>query len=205
MILINVIPKENYLQVRWKNGQGMTFEIARDNTTINEDFSWRLSMADVAHSGPFSIFPNTDRIIILLEGMPIKLTHLDTNKQHNLDLLVPYQFDGNWNTKAEIGGPGKDLNIMFKKHLITAEAFLKSLSFDKEESISINEEEKFLFCVSGTLFLKDQINACQYQINKYDTVRISNDNENCYSPPLKLHSPDHSLYLMINLTKKSDK
>jgi len=65
----------DYRAMAWKNGQGMTREIAREPG--DGDFLWRLSIAEVAASGDFSLFPGYDRTITLIEGaghmMP--LTH----------------------------------------------------------------------------------------------------------------------------------
>lgn len=40
------------------------------------DFEWRISMADVTTSGPFSLFPNKQRIISVLDGQGMVL-HVD--------------------------------------------------------------------------------------------------------------------------------
>jgi environmental stress-induced protein Ves len=53
----------------WKNGGGITFEIASfpDEYEIH-DFGWRISLAEVRQSGPFSIFPNIDRTLAIIDG-----------------------------------------------------------------------------------------------------------------------------------------
>lgn len=204
MISIKVIPKKNYLQVPWKNGQGITFEIARDSAIINKDFIWRLSMAEVTHSGPFSIFPNADRIIIQLEGTPIKLEHLETNKQQTLNLHEPYHFDGNWNTKAEVLGPGKDFNIISKKNAVTVTTLFKTVSIEKEESLIIDNDEQFIFCTSGILFLKDLHTMNEYRIDQYDTLRISNQKSDSRPSHLKLFSPTNSQCQIITLGYKKE-
>ncbi|MDW7461229.1 HutD family protein, partial [Klebsiella pneumoniae] len=49
-------------------------EIARSQGEA--DFEWRISMADVTTSGPFSLFPNKQRIISVLDGQGMVL-HVD--------------------------------------------------------------------------------------------------------------------------------
>lgn len=53
----------------WKNGGGVTFEIAAHPEGAGlESFDWRVSSAQVASAGPFSRFPGVDRILCVLEG-----------------------------------------------------------------------------------------------------------------------------------------
>ena len=58
----------------WKNGGGSTREIAcwPPGSTL-DDFDWRVSIATIAASGPFSVFPGVDRTIVLLEGDGMRL------------------------------------------------------------------------------------------------------------------------------------
>jgi len=61
------------------NGAGVTHEIEIDALkSLNSDapFLWRLSMADLTGSGPFSAFPDVDRILVLLHGDNVRKSHL---------------------------------------------------------------------------------------------------------------------------------
>ena len=53
----------------WKNGGGTTQEIAcwPPGAGLSE-FGWRVSIATIAAPGPFSVFADIDRSIMLLEG-----------------------------------------------------------------------------------------------------------------------------------------
>lgn len=58
----------------WKNGGGVTYEIAVYPEGAGIDtFEWRLSMADVKASGPFSIFPGIDRSLAIVTGNGLTL------------------------------------------------------------------------------------------------------------------------------------
>ena len=60
----------------WKNGQGSTTELAIEPPGAALDgFDWRISIAELRGSGPFSTFPGYDRIIVQLDGPPMILTH----------------------------------------------------------------------------------------------------------------------------------
>jgi environmental stress-induced protein Ves len=53
----------------WKNGGGSTTEIAiRPAGAGLDDFDWRVSLATISQSGPFSSFPGVDRSLALVDG-----------------------------------------------------------------------------------------------------------------------------------------
>jgi environmental stress-induced protein Ves len=53
----------------WKNGAGSSTEIAVSPPGAGYDqFDWRISLATIAHSGPFSAFPGVDRSLALVDG-----------------------------------------------------------------------------------------------------------------------------------------
>src|SRR3546814_16047971 len=52
----------------WKNGSGVTSELAIDPPGATaENFRWRISLARIAQDGPFSAFPGITRWITLNE------------------------------------------------------------------------------------------------------------------------------------------
>ena len=103
----------------WRNGGGITREIARHPSS--GDFDWRLSIADVDRDGPFSEFPGIDRVLVLLRGPGMTLRFLDTGKTVSLgrplDLL---EFAGERPVDASlVGGPTVDLNLMWRRGHVT--------------------------------------------------------------------------------------
>ncbi|MGV3575310.1 MAG: HutD family protein [Devosia sp.] len=101
----------------WKNGGGVTREIvsARDDGG-GADFLWRVSIATISASGPFSRFDNVDRTIAVLSGNGIRLNHpagtiaLTTS-------APPYVFAGETPISADIiEGETTDLNAMSLRH-----------------------------------------------------------------------------------------
>jgi environmental stress-induced protein Ves len=57
-------------ETRWKNGGGVTRELAVSPPGSGfADFGWRISIASVTAGGPFSVFPATDRELVVLEGV----------------------------------------------------------------------------------------------------------------------------------------
>lgn len=60
--------------VPWKNGGGRTAEILASPAGAGlDDFAWRISTAEVATSGPFSLFPGVQRCLTVIEGGSLRL------------------------------------------------------------------------------------------------------------------------------------
>jgi uncharacterized protein len=56
-------------ETQWKNGGGITREVAVSPPGSGfADFNWRISIATVTGGGPFSVFPTTDRELVVLKG-----------------------------------------------------------------------------------------------------------------------------------------
>lgn len=70
---MSVISADSWRAQRWKNGGGVTHEIWR--MPEREDYDVRVSVAEVARSGPFSQFPGYRRWSFLVGTAPIELVH----------------------------------------------------------------------------------------------------------------------------------
>jgi environmental stress-induced protein Ves len=57
----------------WKNGRGSTLQIASDAPPGGDEWSWRLSIAEVPERAAFSPFPGVDRLIARLHGNGLAL------------------------------------------------------------------------------------------------------------------------------------
>ncbi|NLP54612.1 HutD family protein [Acinetobacter baumannii] len=95
----------------WKNGAGFTLEIARSQGEA--DFDWRISMADVTTTGPFSLFPNKQRIISVLDGQGMVL-HVDDLPAKTLNQGDIFAFHGESQVQSElVDGAIRDLNLIY--------------------------------------------------------------------------------------------
>ncbi|MDH7809859.1 MULTISPECIES: HutD family protein [Rhizobium/Agrobacterium group] len=66
---MRLLRASEYKTMPWKNGGGVTVEIAIHPPGASVDaFDWRVSMATVAQDGPFSSFPGIDRTLAIIEG-----------------------------------------------------------------------------------------------------------------------------------------
>ncbi|MFJ9174453.1 HutD family protein [Streptomyces sp. NPDC102360] len=100
----------------WKNGGGVTTEVlAYPEGSGTDDFAWRISLADVAGSGPFSVFEGVDRIITVVDGPGMALTVDGT--EHVVDArYAPFAFSGDSTTDCRLlGGPLVDFNVMLRR------------------------------------------------------------------------------------------
>ncbi len=125
----HIITPNEYRQMQWKNGRGSTLEVfaVRDDT----DFLWRLSIATIEESCPFSNFPDHQRILIPLEGDPVQLQH-DGGDPVTIKMLQPYRFDGAAQTAcALLGKRAVDFNVMTSKSYGTSDARVASGPFSK--------------------------------------------------------------------------
>ncbi|RYF64920.1 MAG: HutD family protein [Comamonadaceae bacterium] len=107
---------------RWKNGGGATREAVNWPPGAGIDaFDWRVSIASITASGPFSVFPDVDRQIMLLEGDGVRLK--SERFDHALATrLEPFAFDGGVATDCTLlGGPSVDFNVMGRPSVGRAE------------------------------------------------------------------------------------
>ncbi|TAJ68814.1 MAG: HutD family protein [Phenylobacterium sp.] len=113
---LSVLRAADRAAVPWKNGGGVTREIAAWPPGSGfDDFAWRISMAEVREDGPFSSFPGIDRVLTVLEGA-LRLTVQDAGVFDLSPCSAPLAFDGAALTSAQLtAGPVLDLNVMTRR------------------------------------------------------------------------------------------
>jgi hypothetical protein len=116
-----------YREMPWKNGGGSTTELLIEppGATLAGGFRWRLSMAAVADSGPFSCFPGIDRTLLLLEGNGLELDYGAHGRACLPGPLEPVSFAGEWTTRGRLlDGPCRDFNIMTNRANVRQEVHI---------------------------------------------------------------------------------
>jgi uncharacterized protein len=113
---LRVLRGADRLAVAWKNGGGLTREVAKHPPGSGLDsFEWRVSTAEVRSSGPFSAFPGIDRVLAVLEGS-LKLVIAGRAPMLLSPHTPPVHFPGDVAVSAEpTGGPVIDLNVMIRR------------------------------------------------------------------------------------------
>ena len=72
--MIQIVRAENHREMPWKNGGGVTTEIAIHPPGASlEEFEWRVSLATMAGTGPFSAFAGVDRLMAVVDGRGVRL------------------------------------------------------------------------------------------------------------------------------------
>ncbi len=154
---MRLLTSTDYKIMPWKNGLGQTTELVKSPQSVNSEtpLQWRLSIADVPGSGPFSIFPNTDRIIIQLDGPPMTLSHGAASPAKNLNKNEPYAFSGEWTTHCEVDGPARDFNILVDHRFFRASADVTELSSGQEVRIPLRGTVAIIHLLEGNAHLAD--------------------------------------------------
>jgi environmental stress-induced protein Ves len=117
----HIIRFEELAASPWKNGGGVTREVIRfPRSSDLHDFHLRISIADVHSSGPFSLFPDHDRMIIQLTGLPMTLRSASLDSPIHLSVNQPFYFSGATNIHCDIESPTTDYNLMVHKRFLHA-------------------------------------------------------------------------------------
>ncbi len=98
----------------WKNAGGETIEFATSPRQASiGSFDWRVSVATVACDGPFSTFPDVDRVFTVLEGQGLEL-QVGVDPPITLTQAAePWSFRGEAPCRCHlIDGPVTALNVM---------------------------------------------------------------------------------------------
>jgi environmental stress-induced protein Ves len=133
-----------YKRMPWKNGGGMTTELLAEPKPMGNGFLWRISIAEVAMSGPFSDFSAYLRTIMLLEGDGFILKCADAagNAKASKRLERPYEpfaFDGAWKTDCSlIDGPIKDFNLMVDRDRVIGALTVRHLKRNESCDLALS-------------------------------------------------------------------
>jgi uncharacterized protein len=147
---VNIIRRSSFKAVPWKNGGGMTQEALRVPAD-GDPFLWRLSVAHIDSSGPFSDFTGYRRSMVLLRGAGLTL-EFDNGERRDLRRIGDsVEFDGAMPTHCELlQGPCVDLNFMVSKSL---RADARVVRVDRSPAALAAPESALIFSVEAPLLL----------------------------------------------------
>ncbi len=179
-LTIKTLKFSDYQKQTWKNGQGVTFEIARD---VQEPFRWRISMADIKTDGPFSLFPNYERHIMTLDGGPVTLTS-QSGTTKKLRPFENYIFSGDESIHAIVDSPAQDLNVMVLKNKMRAQ--IETYRVKEKQTIRKEETDAcFLFVAEGELeilnniyYKKETVQFIESKTMSFDLIPQEKNKEN---------------------------
>lgn len=161
---MRLIPFDSLTPAPWKNGGGVTRQIACFPTGSGlSDFDWRLSMAEVAQDGPFSCFEGVDRRLCILAGAGLDLRLAGGTQRlrqgEHLDFKGEAAVFG-----ALIDGPVTDFNIMLRRDRTRMRA--EALRIDGPQEIDHGWGTAALFVLGGELAVMDGV------ARRFDTVLL---------------------------------
>ncbi|WP_322994499.1 HutD family protein [Castellaniella sp.] len=172
--IIRLIPAADLLPVPWKNGGGVTRQIAIFPVDASpDDFIWRVSVADLAADGPFSHWDDMDRILMLIRGGPVCLTRTDSGQETRLDTGTRLYFAGETPYMAVLtDGPAQDFNLMLRRKQAHGCVDMRS----SRQKLTLRPGETILHCVQGQFqtSLPPHLGG-QRLLNAGDTLHITLD------------------------------
>lgn len=118
MTALQLIHLADVAATPWKNGGGLTRDLLLWPPGAADAWQLRISVAEVAQSGPFSAYPFVARWLCVLQGAGVVL-HFNEGQQKQIMLTPdspPLHFDGALAPGCElVAGPTLDLNLMARQ------------------------------------------------------------------------------------------
>ena len=160
------LPASGYRAMPWKNGQGITHEIARE-PAAGDSFLWRLSIAEVAADGDFSLFPGIDRTISLIEGVGMALDFAEAPAKRIDEKFQPFDFSGDWHCRCRlIDGPIRDFNLMVDRSRVKSETRVLRPG-DAARELDAGPGRLLIYCGAG------EVGAGRFTAAAGDTLSLS--------------------------------
>lgn len=171
------IRHDDYIAMPWRNGAGVTREIAREPAN-GEEFSWRLSLASLKVNGRFSAYTGYERCVALVEGSGFRL-NFDGARTAELRKRGDHAlFGGASETRCELlDGPCTDLSFMVRTPGLIA-AVTSSVITAAEEVKAPAARTLAIFVLRGALTLESSPDAAAsaVKLNLHDTFLIASGN-----------------------------
>ncbi|WP_158601847.1 HutD family protein [Pararobbsia silviterrae] len=157
--------------VLWKNRGGVTREIARQASTRDDTFDWRVSVADVDQPGPFSTFEHVDRILVVIRGDQMVIRRDDTALR--LACWEPYAFPGEAPITAHLpSGPTRDFNLMVRRAHGRGSVHVHR----DAESLAMTDGTAVLYCATGAFSIRAlDDDGAPVELEEGDALRIDLD------------------------------
>jgi environmental stress-induced protein Ves len=147
---LKIIRQSSFTATPWKNGGGITHEAMRV-PAVGDSFLWRVSVAYIDSSGPFSDFAGYSRRMVLLRGAGLKLKFDNAEQCVLRKIGDSVEFDGAMPTHCDLlRGPCVDLNFMVSKSL-RAEARIVRL--DQSSTALAAPQSALIFSIEAPLLL----------------------------------------------------
>lgn len=168
--MITLLKQSSYKESFWKNGMGLTHQMAIYPplaTLDHNDFLWRISSAKINGASSFSFFPDCERQLIVWEGDGLLLNG------KKIESNTPFKFQGEEAIECELinNKPIVDVGIIYKKKLVKVS--LEILTLRTSTTLQTNGKKNFLFLANAAEFSID----C-HTLKKGDSLLVDEKEEN---------------------------
>ncbi|MGB9428402.1 MAG: HutD family protein [Gammaproteobacteria bacterium] len=185
---LHLLTLADYRRMRWKNGLGLTTEIAAspaDAGLNGKPFDWRVSLAGVDTDCEFSSFPGYDRTILLAEGAGMELSFDAAPPQRIEQRFVPFNFKGEWHTQCRLlAGLVRDFNVMILRTRLTCH-----LEIVKQPGQTLiwraATETLLVYCFKGRALL-DGVGTIPLELNEHHTLLVEKQTCASRSVPVEI-------------------
>lgn len=178
--MIRIFRFQEVTVMPWKNGQGETREIYKHGNSP-EDYDWRISVATIKQSGPFSRFDGYLRNISVLEGGGM---YLDIDGQPGT-LIPPFRavdFKGSSQVYCRVNeGPLLDFNVIYR-----AERFRATVNWSGGEAWQYEGGTRLLLNAGAEVSVRSATE--QFVLYRYDCLLTEGEERLSFSD-----SPDTAL------------
>lgn len=174
---IHHLSPKDFKIMPWKNGGGSTTELSifPADASVQKGFDWRISLADLESSGPFSTFADMDRVIVQVSGEAMFLQHSGRSEKA-LVRYEPYSFAGEWPTECVLTGKAQDFNVMVRRGLCTAQ--VESLQFDNDPVRKIHKEgSTFIWVAFGSVVVHESSKGHDHRLDAHHALEIRGEVE----------------------------
>ena len=163
---VRVLTASDFLDMPWKNGGGRTLQLAihPPGATL-ETFDWRVSIATVERSGPFSAFPGCTRTLMLLDGDGFELDI--AGRRVVLDRpLEPVTFSGDDPVSCRLlGGPSHDFGVITRNGRAKASITIERIHGQRQLAV----RRGMVVCLSGS------VQAAHHTLESVSALEITDD------------------------------
>jgi uncharacterized protein len=184
----------------WINGRGVTHEVAV--AQVGDSWDWRLSIAEVAEDGPFSILAGVDRVLAVATGKGMILNI--GGQAHKLARFETIAFDGESETLCELtDGPVFDLNLMVMRVSKIGRPEIQVKELERNEILNLGSMENLLALVvlEGALAVEMPgdgfpFNPVKTRASRLDALLPTLDAKSKFAT---LHAPVKSVVAVVSL------
>ncbi|GLS35387.1 hypothetical protein GCM10010869_09750 [Mesorhizobium tianshanense] len=169
---MRILRAAEYRSMPWKNGGGVTTEIAVSPAGAGlDDFDWRVSMARVDSGGPFSGFTGVDRTLAVLGGEGVILDIAGRPAATVTKASAPLSFPADVPTQAAlVAGPITDLNVMTRRGRMTHT--VERVVISAQTDIQSAADATLVLCLDGEITVAG---AAPVRIGPRDTLWLGPD------------------------------